>query len=85
MGGNSISLISLIERSIFTFGNVVSGKSKCFLNYPPRYNKVKRNSREVEFELVKDEVEEIDKLIQKGQKELNWNSDSKLIFYEIIQ
>lgn len=47
----------------------------------PRYNKVKRNSREVEFELVKDEVEEIDKLIQKGQKELNWNSDSKLILY----
>lgn len=49
-----------------------------------RYNKVKRNSREVEFELVKDEVEEIDKLIQKGQKELNWNSDSKLILCSTI-
>lgn len=39
-----------------------------------RYNKVKQNSREVEFELVREQVEKIDALIKKGQSGLDWNS-----------
>lgn len=29
----------------------------------------------MEFELVREHIEEIDELVQKGQKELNWNSE----------
>lgn len=39
------------------------------------YNKIRRTSRDVEFELIQTELEEIDKLAQRGQKELNWNSE----------
>ncbi|XP_054276549.1 dynein beta chain, ciliary [Macrosteles quadrilineatus] len=46
------------------------------------YNKVRKHSREVEFELVREQVDEIDQLIQKGQKELDWNSDNLWQFIE---
>ncbi|XP_068084396.1 dynein beta chain, ciliary [Anabrus simplex] len=38
------------------------------------YNKVRRSSRLVEYELVKEQVEEIDALIEQGQTSLCWNS-----------
>lgn len=40
------------------------------------YNKIKNSSKEVEFQLVEDDIEEIDKLIVIGQKELHWESQS---------
>lgn len=38
------------------------------------YNKIRRSSREVEFQLIENEIEDIDKLIAQGQNLLNWNS-----------
>lgn len=46
--------------------------------FQQRYNKVRKNSREVEFELVREEVEEIDALIHHGQSDLDWNSPGKI-------
>ncbi|XP_071447818.1 dynein beta chain, ciliary [Hetaerina americana] len=39
------------------------------------YNKIRRTSKPVEFKLVKEEIEEIDVLIEKGRSKLNWNSE----------
>ncbi|XP_068082615.1 dynein beta chain, ciliary-like [Anabrus simplex] len=38
------------------------------------YNKVIHTTAAVEFQLIKDKVDEIDLLIEKGQTKLNWNS-----------
>ncbi|XP_072155544.1 dynein beta chain, ciliary isoform X1 [Bemisia tabaci] len=40
------------------------------------YNDVRKHSRLVEYELVKEYVEEIDSLIMQGEKELTWNSEN---------
>lgn len=40
------------------------------------YNKIKRSSRDVEFELIQTELEEIDKLAEAGQNTLTWNSEN---------
>lgn len=42
------------------------------------YNKIKRTTRDVEFELIQTELEEIDKLAEIGQKSLTWNSEGKI-------
>lgn len=42
------------------------------------YNKIRRTSKDVEFQLIELEIEEIDKLVQQGQTTLCWNSDGKL-------
>lgn len=42
------------------------------------YNKIKRTSRDVEFELIQTELEEIDKLAEIGQKSLTWNSEGRI-------
>lgn len=42
------------------------------------YNRIKRTSREVEFELIQTELEEIDKLAEIGQKSLTWNSKGRI-------
>ncbi|XP_077291064.1 dynein heavy chain at 93AB [Arctopsyche grandis] len=39
------------------------------------YNKIRKNSEKVEFDLVKEEIQIIDEQIQKGRTSLNWNSD----------
>jgi len=39
------------------------------------YNKLRNNSRGIEFQLVHEEIEEIDELVKKGEYSLNWNSD----------
>ncbi|XP_022915026.2 dynein beta chain, ciliary isoform X1 [Onthophagus taurus] len=39
------------------------------------YNKIRRTSKEVEFQLIETELEEIDKLVQRGEKNLCWNSE----------
>lgn len=46
------------------------------------YNKIRRNSRDVEFHLIENEIEDIDKLIAQGQNCLNWNSEG-LFKYKI--
>lgn len=43
------------------------------------YNKIKVNCGEVEFNLIKAEIENIDKLILKAQTELNWDSSGIFI------
>lgn len=39
------------------------------------YNKIRKNSQKVEFDLVKEEIQIIDEQIKKGQTALNWNSE----------
>lgn len=39
------------------------------------YNKIKRTSRNVEFQLIQTELEEINKLAVIGQNDLTWNSE----------
>jgi len=39
-----------------------------------RYNRIREYSSPVEFELVKDEIEELDEQIQFGQENYDWNS-----------
>lgn len=41
------------------------------------YNKIKRNARPVEFDLIKNNIADIDNLVVIGQNELNWNSEGK--------
>lgn len=40
------------------------------------YNRIRKYSQKVEFDLVKVEIETIDEQIKKGQTSLNWNSES---------
>jgi len=46
------------------------------INYS--YNKLRNNSRDIEFQLIQEEIEPIDELIKKGEFFLNWNSDGTL-------
>jgi len=39
------------------------------------YNKLRNNSREIEFQLVQEEIQQIDELVKKGEYSLNWNSE----------
>lgn len=41
------------------------------------YNRIRRTSRDVEYSLIQNELDEIDKLIQHGQSSLTWNSGGK--------
>lgn len=47
------------------------------------YNKIKKSSKDVEFDLIEDDLQQIDNMIMIGQKDLNWESPGKVIF-EII-
>lgn len=47
------------------------------------YNKIRRTSKDVEFQLIEHEIEEIDKLIIQGQTNLNWNSQGKFEFNRV--
>lgn len=40
-----------------------------------RYNRIRNESAPVEFQLVEDEVENIDNLINYGQEHYDWNSE----------
>lgn len=44
------------------------------------YNKIKKSSKDVEFELIEDDLHQIDNMIIIGQKDLNWESQGKTIF-----
>lgn len=44
----------------------------CMISF--RYNQVRQCSHSVEFDLVIDEVEDIDCLVEEAQKNLNWCS-----------
>ncbi|EFA11309.2 dynein beta chain, ciliary [Tribolium castaneum] len=39
------------------------------------YNKIRRTTKDVEFNLIENEIAEIDELIIQGQNTLNWNSE----------
>lgn len=39
------------------------------------YNKIRRTTKPVEFDLIKNEVCQIDKMVNLGQSNLNWNSE----------
>lgn len=39
------------------------------------YNDIRRSSRKVEYRLIESEVEKIDSLVTRGQKELSWRSE----------
>lgn len=38
------------------------------------YNKIKKSSKDVEFELIEDDIQQIDEMILIGQKDLHWES-----------
>lgn len=42
------------------------------------YNKLRNNSREIEFQLVQEEIQQIDELVKKGEYFLNWNSEGSI-------
>ncbi|XP_014280457.2 dynein beta chain, ciliary [Halyomorpha halys] len=42
------------------------------------YNKMRRDSRIVEFELIQDKIEQIDELIREGENDMNWKSNDLL-------
>lgn len=42
---------------------------------------MRNNSREIEFQLVQEEIEQIDELIKKGEHSLNWNSEGTIHIY----
>lgn len=49
------------------------------------YNKLRNNSREIEFQLVQEEIEQIDELIKKGEYSLNWNSEGIVNYIKILK
>jgi hypothetical protein len=44
-----------------------------------RYNRIIEYSSPVEFELVKEEIEELNEQIQFGQENYNWNSPGTIV------
>lgn len=38
------------------------------------YNKIKKSSKDVEFDLIEDDLHKIDDMISTGHNELNWES-----------
>ena len=42
------------------------------------YNFLKNNTRNVEFDLVAGELDEIDRNLERAEQALNWNSERKL-------
>jgi len=44
-----------------------------------RYNWIRNYSLPVEFELLEHEIENVDKLIDTGQKNYNWNSPGEIL------
>lgn len=41
------------------------------------YNKIRRSTKDVEYDLIENDIIEIDKLISLGQNTFNWHSDGK--------
>lgn len=49
------------------------------------YNKIRRTTKNVEFDLIKKEIGDIDDRISLGQNSLNWNCNGKIILqYDIV-
>lgn len=46
------------------------------------YNKIRRTTKPVEFDLIKNEICQIDKMVNLGQNNLNWNSEGKRLVYD---
>ncbi|KAF4519850.1 hypothetical protein B566_EDAN005192, partial [Ephemera danica] len=61
-------------------------KYTCNLNITiERYNKIRRQSKPVEFELVREHVEEIDELVDTGRSSLDWNSPELWSYIEKLR
>lgn len=45
------------------------------------YNKIRRTTKEVEYNLIESKINDIDKLIEQGQTILNWETESKLNYF----
>uniref|UniRef100_A0A6P7G4P0 Dynein beta chain, ciliary-like n=1 Tax=Diabrotica virgifera virgifera TaxID=50390 RepID=A0A6P7G4P0_DIAVI len=45
------------------------------------YNKIKKTAKDVEFNLIANEVKDIDKMITVGEESLNWESEGKYYSY----
>ncbi len=42
------------------------------------YNRLKNSTKPVEYQLIEDEVGEIDAMLERAELALNWNSDGEL-------
>lgn len=49
------------------------------------YNKIRKTTLPVEFQLIKNELANVDKLLSKGEKELNWNSSNLWEYIQKVQ
>lgn len=65
-------VLKLAERGE-TFQQYISNLNSTVL----WYNKIKKSSKDVEFELIEDDIKEIDELITIGQKNLHWESEGE--------
>lgn len=62
--------LALAERNE-TFRKYISNLN-CTVTW---YNRIRRTTKDVEFNLIEKEIAQIDKLIAHGQNTLNWNSE----------
>ena len=72
------------ERSIHPTACELYERDALFRNYSHRldesvtnYNWLKSNTREEEFNLILEELKEIDQQLEKAENSLNWNSSGK--------
>ncbi|XP_069187120.1 dynein beta chain, ciliary [Procambarus clarkii] len=49
------------------------------------YNHIRTNTNDVEFSLIKQEIEDIDNTIAKSENELTWNSDGVWEYIEVLR
>lgn len=69
------SALRMLDRDV-TFRSYIANLNAT-INW---YNRIRRTSRDVEYNLIQSELEEIDKLVQHGQNHLDWNSQGKSVF-----
>lgn len=77
MGQDNIpeQVLKLAERAE-TFQQYISNLNSTVV----WYNKIKKSSKDVEFDLIEDDLHQIDDMIMIGQKDLNWESQGRAIF-----
>lgn len=68
----------MVRQLLFSLGTIIicRVRDNKKANYTLiSYNKLRNNSREIEFQLVQEEIQQIDELVKKGEYSLNWNSE----------
>ena len=48
------------------------------------YNRLKSGTKDVEFALIKSEIHDIDKLLERAENHLNWNSEGTCYTYRYL-